>query len=96
MHFKSQHGPFLVVLVGAMLVASIKTPFAGVITPPGRDITEWNYYQGPHYKFEQGDEIGRFQYGSTVIVITPNKMNGFDESMVSGRSVNMGESLGRL
>ena len=96
MHFKSQHGPFLVVLVGAMLVASIKTPFAGVITPPGRDITEWNYYQGPHHKFEQGDEIGRFQYGSTVIVITPNKMNGFDESMVSGRSINMGESLGRL
>ena len=96
MHFKSQHGPFSLVLVGAMLVASIKTPFTGVITPPGRNITEWNYHQGPHHKLEQGNEIGRFQYGSTIIMIMPKKMNGFNESMISGRSVKMGESLGRL
>ena len=96
MHFKSQHGPFSLVLVGAMLVASIKTPFTGVITPRGQNINEWNYHQGPHHKLEQGNEIGRFQYGSTVIMITPKKMNRFSKSMISGRSVKMGESLGRL
>ena len=66
MHFKSAWAIF----VGAryaMLVASVETPFAGLITPPGQTVTHWNYHCGAHHKFAQGDEVGRFQYGSTVI-----------------------------
>ena len=83
------------VLVGAMLVASIETPFAGLITPPGRCITEWNYHRGTHHKFVQGDEVGRFQYGSTVILIVPKSMKGFKPKVTGGRAVKMGESLGQ-
>ena len=95
MHFKSAYGPFSMVLVGAMLVASVETPFAGLITPPGQRITEWNYHRGAHYKFAQGDEVGRFQYGSTVITVIPNSMKGFHEEMTNGQAVRMGESLGQ-
>ena len=95
MHFKGEHGPFSMVLVGAMLVASVETPFAGVITPPGRGITEWNYHRGAHHKFAQGDEVGRFQYGSTVIMVLPQSMKGFDSEITDGQPVKMGESLGQ-
>jgi len=95
MHFKSQHGPYSMVLVGAMLVASIETPFAGLITPPGRCITEWNYHRGTHHKFVQGDEVGRFQYGSTIILILPKSMKGFKPKVTGGKAVKMGESLGQ-
>lgn len=96
LHFKSEHGPFCMVLVGAMLVASVETPFAGLITPPGRSVTEWNYHRGPHHKFAQGDEVGRFQYGSTVITVLPQSMKGFSSELTDGQSVKMGESLGQL
>ena len=59
MHFKGKNGPFSVVLVGAMLVASIETLFSGIVTPPGRGMAEWSFHRGTH-KFNQGDEIGRF------------------------------------
>lgn len=97
MHFKDHHGaPFALILVGAMLVASIETPFTGIITPPGRAVTKWNYHQGPHQKFEQGSEIGRFQYGSTVIILLPKGAKGFSKKITSGQTVNMGESLGQF
>ena len=96
MHFKGKNGPFSVVLVGAMLVASIETPFSGIVTPPGRGITEWNFHRGTHHKFTQGDEIGRFQYGSTVIVLIPRSKKGFSPDISDGYSVKMGQSLGQL
>ncbi len=95
MHFKGKNGPFSVVLVGAMLVASIETPFSGIITPPGRSITEWSFHRGTHHKFSQGDEIGRFQYGSTVIVVIPKSKKGFASDISDGSAVKMGQSLGQ-
>tara|TARA_B100000212_G_C27248574_1_gene479186 strand:- start:161 stop:859 length:699 start_codon:yes stop_codon:yes gene_type:complete len=95
MHFKGKNGPFSVVLVGAMLVASIETPFSGIVTPPGRGITEWSFHRGTHHKFSQGDEIGRFQYGSTVIVIIPKSKEGFSSDISDGCAVKMGQSLGQ-
>ncbi|MBU29036.1 MAG: phosphatidylserine decarboxylase [Gammaproteobacteria bacterium] len=95
MHFKGKNGPFSVVLVGAMLVASIETPFSGIVTPPGRSITEWSFHRGTHHKFSQGDEIGRFQYGSTVIVVIPKSKKGFASDISDGSAVKMGQSLGQ-
>ena len=95
MHFKGKNGPFSVVLVGAMLVASIETPFSGIVTPPGRGITEWSFHRGTHHKFNQGDEIGRFQYGSTVIVVIPKSIEGFPSDISDGCAVKMGQSLGQ-
>ncbi|MDC1319614.1 archaetidylserine decarboxylase [Litorivicinus sp.] len=96
LHFKGEHGPFSMVLVGAMLVASIETTFAGVITPVGQSISHWNYHKGAHLKFEQGDEVGRFQYGSTVITILPSNTRGFAKNLKSEQSIRTGETLGQF
>lgn len=95
LHFKGDQGPFAMVLVGAMLVASIETPFAGIITPPGRGVHHWNYHRGAHLKFAQGDEVGRFQYGSTVITVLPKDGYQFAANLADDQLVKFGESLGQ-
>lgn len=95
LHFKGDQGPFAMVLVGAMLVASIETPFAGIITPPGHTVHHWNYHRGAHLKFAQGDEVGRFQYGSTVIMVLPKEGYQLHQHLADEQPVRMGESLGQ-
>jgi phosphatidylserine decarboxylase len=72
------------VLVGATIVASIETVWAGTITPPaGKDVFRWNYpAQGPDaIHFEKGAEMGRFKLGSTVVsTFAPNMINFADEA----------------
>ncbi|MFT5756769.1 MAG: phosphatidylserine decarboxylase [Alteromonadaceae bacterium] len=77
--FDTEHGAMAMVLVGATIVASIETVWAGTITPPaGKDIFRWNYpAQGSDaIHFEKGDEMGRFKLGSTVVsTFSPNMVN---------------------
>lgn len=85
--FDTDQGPFAMVLVGATIVASIETIWAGTITPPaGKDIFKWQYpatgIDAIH--LAKGDEMGRFKLGSTVVstfapdMITFNKEAGPD------------------
>lgn len=96
LQFKTRHGPLVLVLVGAMLVASIETPWAGIITPTGQGIADWRYHSGPKLSFKQGDEIGRFQFGSTVIVLAPKGLAPELGKLTSGQCVKMGEGLATL
>ncbi|MBQ4839468.1 MULTISPECIES: archaetidylserine decarboxylase [Pseudoalteromonas] len=69
--FDTEIGPLSMVLVGATIVASIETIWAGTVTPPaGKDIFSWDYpSEGPQaIKLKKGDEMGRFKLGSTVIL----------------------------
>ena len=74
--FDTEHGALAMVLVGATIVASIETTWAGTITPPaGKDIFRWQYpAKGVDaITFEKGDEMGRFKLGSTVVsTFAPN------------------------
>lgn len=74
--FDTEHGALAMVLVGATIVASIETTWAGTITPPaGKDIFRWQYpAKGiDTITFEKGDEMGRFKLGSTVVsAFAPN------------------------
>lgn len=74
--FDTEHGSFAMVLVGATIVASIETTWAGTITPPaGKDIFRWQYPAkgSDAITFEKGDEMGRFKLGSTVVsTFAPN------------------------
>ena len=74
--FDTEHGSLAMVLVGATIVASIETTWAGTITPPaGKDIFRWQYpAKGiDAITFEKGDEMGRFKLGSTVVsTFAPN------------------------
>jgi len=77
--FDTDHGALAMVLVGATIVASIETTWAGTITPPaGSDIFRWQYpAKGVDaITFEKGDEMGRFKLGSTVVsTFAPNMVD---------------------
>lgn len=74
--FDTEHGSLAMALVGATIVASIETVWAGTITPPtGKDVFTWHYpaegVDAIHLK--KGDEMGRFKLGSTVVsTFSPN------------------------
>ena len=74
--FDTEHGALAMVLVGATIVASIETTWAGTITPPaGKDIFRWQYPATgvDSITFKKGDEMGRFKLGSTVVsAFAPN------------------------
>jgi len=77
--FDTDHGALAMVLVGATIVASIETTWAGTITPPaGSDIFRWQYpAKGVDaITFKKGDEMGRFKLGSTVVsTFAPNMVD---------------------
>ncbi|MCO7199792.1 MULTISPECIES: archaetidylserine decarboxylase [unclassified Pseudoalteromonas] len=69
--FDTEIGPLSMVLVGATIVASIETIWAGTVTPPaGRDVFTWTYpAEGDNaIMLKKGEEMGRFKLGSTVIL----------------------------
>lgn len=94
--FETTHGAMAVVLVGAMLVSSMETVWSGVVTPPrGRKITRGDWSRrGIHLK--KGEEMGRFNMGSTVILLLPPGAVSSIEHFEIGDPVVMGEILGRL
>jgi phosphatidylserine decarboxylase len=89
--FDTPFGPMLVVLVGAMIVASIDTVFAGPRSPY-RSETATEYA----LDLERGAEVGRFLLGSTVICCFPKGTVNLDPNLVSGSTVRMGSPLGRV
>lgn len=70
-HFEGPQGPFAVVMVGAMLVSGITTVWSGAVVPPyARKITR-DDWRGRGIQLARGAELGRFEMGSTVIVLLP-------------------------
>ncbi len=89
MHFDSAIGPFVLVMVGALIVASIETVFGAPESPYRNEQT------GTHDQtFRRGEEIGRFLLGSTVIVIVPRDVFAPVATLAVGTRLRMGESLG--
>ncbi|WP_319381724.1 archaetidylserine decarboxylase [Thiomicrorhabdus sp.] len=69
--FENEHGPFCLIMVGAIFVGSMETVWQGKITPEYEPTLEhWNYGE-QNLHFAKGEEIGRFNMGSTVILLTP-------------------------
>ncbi len=97
-HFDTDLGPMAVVLVGAINVAAIETVWAGLITPPaGKTIRETEYPdQGESaVRLDRGAELGRFNMGSTVILIFPRGVMEWDGKLVTGSPLRMGEAIGK-
>ena len=93
--FDTEHGPMALVLVGAMIVASIETVWAGLVTPHKRGVKATRYdadARAPIH-LDKGAEMGRFKLGSTAIVLFgPDKIRWSDTPSVRG-PVRMGELL---
>jgi len=94
-HFETSSGPMAIVLVGAMIVASIETPWAGVIAPLKRKVKTLHYNQKT-ISLQKGEEVGRFLLGSTAIVLLPNHCTLGDDSLTAGSPVKMGQVLGMI
>jgi phosphatidylserine decarboxylase len=93
--FETAAGPMAVVLVGALLVGSIETVWAGRITPPrGREVRAW--VPDAEVRLAEGQELGRFAMGSTVIVLFAPGRVRWDEELVPERAVRMGERIGEV
>jgi phosphatidylserine decarboxylase len=94
-HFQGEHGPFVVVLVGAMLVSGIGTVWRGVEVPPYASTITRRDYRGRGIRLERGAEMGRFNMGSTAIVLLPPAVGCFDATLVAEQPVKVGEAIGR-
>lgn len=87
-------GPFVMVLVGATIVGSMATVWHGVVNAKrsGR-VSEWTYDQEP-VVLRQGDEMGRFLLGSTVVMLFPQDTIAFNADWAPERPVRLGEAMG--
>jgi phosphatidylserine decarboxylase len=93
--FEGAHGPFVMVLVGATIVGSMATVWHGVVNPPrpGR-LREWTY-ENDRITLAQGQEMGRFLLGSTVVLLFPKGVMQFNADWSPARPIRMGEAMGR-
>ena len=92
--FEGAHGPFVMVLVGATIVGSMATVWHGIVNPPRPGtVREWDYTD-QHIHLAQGDEMGRFLLGSTVVMLFPPKTVAFTAPWATERPVRMGEPMG--
>ncbi len=94
--FDTERGPMAVVLVGAMIVASIETVWAGLVTPPKRSLKTFRYDEAARAPIvlDKGAELGRFKLGSTAIVLFGADQVQWAQELAAGSPVQMGQLLG--
>ena len=91
--FESAHGPFVLTLVGATIVGSMATVWHGVVNPPRPgSVRDWRYDQ-TRIELAQGQEMGRFLLGSTVVLLFPKGAMQFNPAWAPARPVRMGEAM---
>ncbi|MDM8348460.1 archaetidylserine decarboxylase [Pseudomonas sp. sp1636] len=94
--FDTERGPMAVVLVGAMIVASIETVWAGLVTPPKRQLKSVRYDAAARAPIvlDKGAELGRFKLGSTAIVLFGPEQVRWAATLSANSSVRMGQGIG--
>jgi phosphatidylserine decarboxylase len=96
--FDSDAGPWVLVLVGATIVGSMATVWHGVVNPPRPGtVREWTYHD-QDIRLAQGQEMGRFLLGSTVVLLFPRPPEGgtrlnFNPAWAPGRPIRLGETM---
>lgn len=94
--FDTEAGPMALVLVGAIFVSSIETVWHGVVTPPSiASVRDWQYQDNaPMLKI--GEEMGRFNMGSTIIILFGKDKMHWDSGFKADKSVRFGEKIGAV
>ncbi|MGX9730257.1 archaetidylserine decarboxylase [Janthinobacterium aestuarii] len=94
--FDTANGPFVMTLVGATIVGSMATVWHGVVNPPRTgDIRDWSY-ANDNVVLKQGEELGRFLLGSTVVMLFPKDTVQFNANWQPAGPVQLGEVMGNL
>ncbi|MDA8965210.1 archaetidylserine decarboxylase [Pseudomonadales bacterium] len=92
--FDGPNGAFVVILVGALIVAGIETVWSGQVAPKSKTICTTDYSQA--ITLNRGDEMGRFKLGSTVILLFPEKSAAWSDEIIAGHEVKMGSRIGSM
>ena len=88
-----EHGDFVMVLVGATIVGSMQTVWHGIVNPPrSKKIRTWNY-EKQNIQLKQGEEMGRFLLGSTVVMLFEKNRLRFNPIWNPVKYVQLGEEM---
>lgn len=94
--FDTAFGIMSMILVGAIIVGSIETTWAGVVMPnKHKGVVNWDYTK-QEIIFEPGSEVGSFKLGSTVILLFPEKTMQWNKTWQKDNPIKMGQNLGTL
>lgn len=94
--FETDSGPLVMVLVGAMLVSSTETVWAGEVTPTKNKNVTVTEYTDANISLAKGAEMGRFNMGSTVVLLMPSGSVEGLAGLGAGDTVLVGQKLGIL
>ena len=91
--FDTAHGPLVMVLVGATIVGSMATVWHGLVNPPRpKELRRWDYAD-QNIQLQQGQEMGRFLLGSTVVLLFPAGPLRFLSDCAAATPVRLGQVM---
>ncbi len=96
--FDTDVGPMAVIMVGAIFVASMDTVWAGTVTPDRRQVRSWEYGKtsSAGIKLKKGAEMGRFNMGSTVVVLFGKDAVKWEDTLQPESKVQMGQKIASI
>ena len=94
-HFDTDFGPMVSVMVGALLVSGVETVWSGVEIPAYGDRITRKDYRGKGITLDRFEEMARFNYGSTVIVLLPPGVAALAPELRAESPVRLGQALAR-
>ena len=92
-YFDTEFGKLALVSVGATIVGSIETVWAGTVTPPSRNKVKTWTYENESINIGKGEEMGRFKLGSTVVLLMEPKSWQWDDAIKNGNALQLGQKL---
>jgi phosphatidylserine decarboxylase len=92
-HFETDFGPMAVVMVGALLVSGIETVWSGEEIPAYGHRVTGKDYSTASVELARFQEMARFNYGSTVIVLLPRGVAELAPGLGQETPVRLGQRL---
>ncbi len=94
-YLDTEFGQVAYILVGAIMVSSMETVFNGLVTPPyAKQVTDVPLIGNT--KLKKGDEVGRFNMGSTVILLFPPGATALENNLAENKVVKLGEKIATI
>ena len=94
-HFDTDFGPMAVVMVGALLVSGVETVWSGEEIPAYGDRITSKNWTSEGVVLERFEEMARFNYGSTVVVLLPDGVAELEPTLQAETPVRLGQALAR-
>jgi phosphatidylserine decarboxylase len=90
-------GSMAIIFIGAIMVGCTHTTWAGQVSPsPCKPAVDRHDYRAKQFTFKQGDPLGHFQFGSSVIALfSPNSIN-WSKTLKNNDKVLMGQAIGTM